>query len=41
MKERIFSEAKALGAAYIRVDVELSGIFARAGAEPDWTGSTR
>ena len=38
MKERIFSEAKALGAAYIRVDVELSGIFAAPDAEPNWTG---
>ena len=37
MKERIFSEAKALGAAYIRVDIELSGIFAAPDAEPNWT----
>jgi hypothetical protein len=34
-KERIFSEAKAVGARYVRVDVELDGIFK--GAEPDWT----
>ena len=34
MKERIFAEAKAMGARFIRVDVELSGIFG-AGA-PDW-----
>jgi hypothetical protein len=38
MKERIFSEAKALGAGYIRVDVELNGIFATPDAEPDWDG---
>jgi hypothetical protein len=37
-KERIFSEAKALGARYIRVDVELNGIFAGPDAEPDWSG---
>jgi hypothetical protein len=35
-KERIFSEAKALGAAYIRVDAEPNGIFS--GAVPDWGG---
>jgi hypothetical protein len=35
-RERIFSEAKALGAAYIRVDVEPNGIFS--GAIPDWAG---
>jgi hypothetical protein len=34
MKERIFAEAKAMGARFIRVDVELSGIFG-AGV-PDW-----
>ncbi len=38
MKEQAFREAKALGSDYIRVDVELSGIFATADAEPDWTG---
>ena len=38
MKERIFTDAKALGAGYIRVDVELSGIFAAPDAEPNWTG---
>ena len=27
MKERIFAEAKAMGARFIRVDVELAGIF--------------
>jgi hypothetical protein len=34
MKERIFAEAKAMGARFIRVDVELSGIFG--GGAPDW-----
>jgi hypothetical protein len=38
MKERIFSEAKALGSDYIRVDVELNGIFAAPDAEPNWGG---
>ena len=38
LKERIFSEASALGADYIRVDVELSGIFASPNANPDWSG---
>ena len=38
MKERIFSEAKALGSKYIRVDVELNGIFAAPDAEPNWNG---
>jgi hypothetical protein len=42
MKERIFSEAKELGAEYIRVDVELNAIFegpngAKA-ARPNWSG---
>jgi hypothetical protein len=40
MKDRIFAEAKAMGARFIRVDVELSAIF-EAGDEsephPDWT----
>src|SRR4051812_30747073 len=35
-QERIFSEARALGADYVRVDVELSGIFVAPGADPDW-----
>ena len=35
-QERIFSEASALGANYIRVDVELNGIFKAPGADPDW-----
>ena len=42
MKERIFSEAKALGAGYIRVDVEMNAIFeASDGSKsdtPDWSG---
>jgi hypothetical protein len=40
MKERIFSEAKAVGAEYIRVDVELFAIFEDPGGgeddTPDW-----
>ena len=42
MKERIFSEAKELGAAYIRVDVEMSSIFedpdGSKSATPNWAG---
>jgi hypothetical protein len=42
MKERIFSEAKELGAAYIRVDVEMSSIFeapdGSKSAKPNWSG---
>ena len=42
MKERIFAEAKAVGAEFIRVDVELNAIFEEPGggraAEPDWSG---
>jgi hypothetical protein len=42
MKERIFAEARAVGAGYIRVDVELDAIFGDVGGakreEPDWTG---
>jgi hypothetical protein len=34
MKELIFAEAKAMGARFIRVDVELSGIFGP--GAPDW-----
>jgi hypothetical protein len=38
MKERIFAEAKAMGARFIRVDVELAGIFTTsAGDNPDWS----
>jgi hypothetical protein len=38
LKERIFAEAAASGAEYIRVDVELAGIFDSAGSRerPDW-----
>jgi hypothetical protein len=38
VKERIFAEADASGAEFIRVDVELSGIFERADSRerPDW-----
>jgi hypothetical protein len=38
MKERIFSESKAMGARFIRVDVELGGIFEsdEAADEPGW-----
>jgi hypothetical protein len=38
MKERIFAEAAASGAEFIRVDIELSGIFEGTGSreEPDW-----
>jgi hypothetical protein len=36
MKERIFAEAAAAEAEFIRVDVELGGIFVNDGAHPDW-----
>ncbi|HEX6651151.1 MAG TPA: hypothetical protein VF072_00290 [Thermoleophilaceae bacterium] len=36
-QERIFGEAADLGAEYIRVDVELSGIFKAPGDDPDWS----
>ena len=39
-KERIFAEAEAVGADFIRVDIEMSGIFKgprAASREPDWT----
>jgi polysaccharide biosynthesis protein PslG len=36
MKERIFAEAAASGAEFIRVDVELAGIFGGGGGRPDW-----
>jgi hypothetical protein len=38
MKERIFAEAKASGAEFVRVDIELNGIFEGAGSRerPDW-----
>jgi hypothetical protein len=40
MNERIFAEAKAMGARFIRVDVELAGIFDGGGHsedDPDWS----
>jgi hypothetical protein len=40
MKERLFAESKAMGARFIRVDVELGGIFHRPGLPAhaaDWT----
>lgn len=40
MRERIFAEAKAMGARYIRVDVELAGIFAggdHSEDDPNWS----
>jgi hypothetical protein len=40
MTERIFAEAKAMGARFIRVDVELAGIFEGGGHsedDPDWS----
>ena len=39
MKERIFAESKALGAAYIRVDIEMNDIFEAPGGEPRQTPS--
>jgi hypothetical protein len=36
-QERLFSEADASGAEYMRVDVELHGIFGAAGDRPDWS----
>jgi hypothetical protein len=36
MKERIFAEAAASGADFIRVDVELGGIFESPDGSPDW-----
>jgi hypothetical protein len=37
LKERIFAEAAASGAEFIRVDVELGGIFESEDGEPDWS----
>ena len=39
MKERIFAEAEASGAEFIRVDVELGGIFEGAGSREAPTGA--
>jgi hypothetical protein len=36
LQERIFSEAEASGARYVRVDIEVHGIFG-AGDQPDWS----
>jgi hypothetical protein len=36
MKERLFAEAAASGAEFIRVDVELAGIFGGGPDRPDW-----
>jgi hypothetical protein len=36
-KERLFAESKAMGASYIRVDVELSGIWRGSGDPADWS----
>ena len=41
LKERIFAESKAMGASFIRLDVQMAAIFERDGvplAEPDWRG---
>src|ERR687896_2573927 len=38
MKERIFAEAGAAEAEFIRVDVELGGIFESEGSRPNWGG---
>ena len=41
LKERIFAESKAMGASFIRLDVQMAPIFERDGvplAEPDWRG---
>jgi hypothetical protein len=41
MKERMFAESKAMGARFLRVDVELAGIFRGAGpaaGPPNWEG---
>jgi hypothetical protein len=36
LKDRIFAESKALGATYVRMDVELSDIFQTADGPPNW-----
>jgi hypothetical protein len=45
LAERIFAESKAVGAAFVRVDVELSDAFEDVGGgkrmEPDWEGVDR
>jgi hypothetical protein len=37
LQERLLSEAEASGAEYVRVDVELHGIFGAGGDRPDWS----
>lgn len=37
-KEAMFKEAAAVGASTIRLDIELSGVFAEPNQPPDWTG---
>jgi hypothetical protein len=37
LQERMFEEAEASGAEYVRVDVELHGIFGAAADQPDWS----
>jgi hypothetical protein len=37
LQERLFEEAEASGAQYVRVDVELHGIFGASADQPDWT----
>jgi hypothetical protein len=37
LQDRMFSEAAASGAEYVRVDVELHGIFGAGPDKPDWT----
>jgi hypothetical protein len=36
LKDRIFAESQAMGASYIRVDVQMSDIFATPNGPPDW-----
>ena len=37
LQERMFEEAEASGAEYVRVDVELHGLFPAAADQPDWS----
>ena len=37
LQQRIFSEAADSGADYVRVDVELHGIFGAGADQPDWS----
>lgn len=41
MQRTIFAEAEATRAEFIRVDIELGGIFTAPGAPPDWRGLDR